>query len=471
MINDQALVQEKIFQLLNWEKAKRREKILVSALVYSVLASLIVLPLGDLFPSWARPLSLTPILFLILTSGFLLWHPWRSKESLRAILQLDRTLRLQERALTAWEILRRGGKRPAELWVLEETAANLKAVDVKGLFERRLSWHAFVALPVLLLWALIAWFGVDFHLDWSRESRGASIAKKLKEYSLGLHDRAKENKLTESLEVARALEEVAEKGLKGKIGEEELRTDLIDVAQGIGDQLAAFQGGAGSLPQLSKEALSKLKSDVGELKDALSRPNALPGKGMLGGNVLKKLDNLSPFKGEMGNNPLSGDNMDQNQLRDFIEQLDRRLATEMDRRNLTEAEQFVLLLLDGMDGDATRPMEKQSRMGSSSPSKDDSAKGSLPGDQPGKKGPKVQYPQFRAQAATHLKGLFGKGSSAGVTLRGEFQGRESKVSQDEIVTLYQRQVEGELSSEQIPQDLKETVKSYFLSLGMSGDQK
>jgi len=471
LINDQALVQEKIFQLLNWEKAKRREKILVSALVYSVLASLIVLPLGDLFPSWARPLSLTPILFLILTSGFLLWHPWRSKESLRAILQLDRALHLQERALTAWEILRRGGKRPAELWVLEETAANLKTVDVKGLFERRLSWHAFVAPPVLLLWVLIAWFGVDFHLDWSRESRGASIAKKLKEYSLGLHDKAKENKLTESLEVARALEEVAEKGLKGKIGEEELRTDLADVAQGIGNQLAAFQGGTGSLPQLSKEALSKLKSDVGELKDALSRPNTLPGKGMQGGDVLKKLDSLSPFKGEMGNKSLSGDNMDQNQLRDFIEQLNRRLATEMDRRNLTEAQQFVLLLLDGMDGDATRPMEKQSRMGSSSTSKDDSAKGSLPGDQPGKKGPKVQYPQFRAQAATHLKGLFGKGSSAGVTLRGEFPGKESKVSQDEIVTLYQRQVEGELSSEQIPQDLKETVKSYFLSLGMSGDQK
>jgi hypothetical protein len=357
------------------------------------------------------------------------------------------------------------------LWVLEETAANLKAVDVKGLFERRLSWHAFVAPPALLLWALIAWFGVDFHLDWSRESRGASIAKKLKEYSLGLRDRAKENKLTESLEVARALEEVAEKGLKGKIGEEELRTDLTDVAQGIGDRLEAFPGGAGSLPQLSKEALSKLKSDVGELKDALSRPNALPGKGMQGGDVLKKLDSLSPFKGETGNKPLSGDNMDQKQVRDFIEQLNRRAATEMDRRNLTEAQQFLLLLLDGMDGDATRPMEKQSRMGSSSPSKDDSAKGSLPGDQPGKKGPKVQYPQFRAQAATHLKGLFGKGSSAGVTLRGEFQGRESKVPQDEIVTLYQRQVEGELSSEEIPQDLKETVKSYFLSLGMSGDQK
>ena len=471
MINGQTLVQDKIFQLLNWEKVKRREHILISALVYSVLASLLILPLGDLFPFWARPLSLTPILFLILTLGFMLSHPWGSKESLRAILRLDKTLRLQERALTAWEILRRGGRRPAELLVLEETAANLKAVDVKGLFERRLSWHFFVAPPVLLLWALIAWFGVDFHLDWSRESRGASIAKKLKEYSLGLHDRAKENKLTESLEVARALEEVAEKGLKGRIGEEELRTDLTDVAQGIGDQLAAFQGGAGSLPQLSKEALSKLKSDVGELKDALSRPNALPGKGMQGGDVLKKLDSLSPFKGETGNKPLSGDNMDQKQVRDFIEQLNRRAATEMDRRNLTEAQQFLLLLLDGMDGDATRPMEKQSRMGSSSPSKDDSAKGSLPGDQPGKKGPKVQYPQFRAQAATHLKGLFGKGSSAGVTLRGEFQGRESKVPQDEIVTVYQRQVEGELSSEEIPQDLKETVKSYFLSLGMSGDQK
>jgi len=243
------------------------------------------------------------------------------------------------------------------------------------------------------------------------------------------------------------------------------------VAQGIGDRLAAFQGAAGSLPQLSKEALSNFKAEVGKLKDALSRPNALPGQGMQGADVLKKLDSLSPFKGEMGNKLSSKQEMDKNQLRDFLDQLERRAATEMDRQSLMEAQQFLLLLLDGLEGDTTRPMEKQSRMGSSSPSEDNSAKGSLPGDQPGKKGPKVQYPQFRAQAQDHLKGLFGKGSSAGFTLRGEFQGRESKVQQEEILTVYQRQVEGELSSEQIPQDLKETVKSYFLSLGMSGGQK
>jgi len=470
LINDQTLVQDKIFRLLNWEKVKRREYILVSALVYSVLASLLILPLGDLFPSWARPLSLTPILFLIITSGFLLWHPWGSRESLRTILRLDKTLCLQERAVTAWEILRRGGRRPAELLVLEETAANLKAVEVKGLFQRQLSWHVFVAPPAVLLWVLIAWFGVDFHLDWGRESTGVSMAKKVKEYSRGLHDRAKEDKLTESLEVARALEEVAEKGMKGKIGEEGLREDLADVGQGIGDRLAAFQGAAGSLPQLSKEALSNFKAEVGKLKDALSRPNALPGHGVQGTDVLKKLDSLSPFNGEMGNMSSSKQEMDKDQLREFLDQLERRAATEMDRQGLMEAQQFLLLLLDGMEGDTMRPMERQSRMGSSSSSEDKSAKGSLPGDQPGKKGPKVQYPQFRAQAQDHLKGLFGKGSSAGFTLRGEFQGRESKVQQEEILTVYQRQVEGELSSEQIPQDLKETVKSYFLSLGMSGGQ-
>jgi len=372
--------------------------------------------------------------------------------------------------VTAWEILRRGGRRPAELLVLEETAANLKAVEVKGLFQRQLSWHAFVAPPALLLWVLIAWFGVDFHLDWGREPTGVSMAKKVKEYSRGLHDRAKEDKLTESLEVARALEEVAEKGMKGKIGEEGLREDLADVGQGIGDRLAAFQGAAGSLPQLSKEALSNFKAEVGKLKDALSRPNALPGHGVQGTDVLKKLDSLSPFNGEMGNMSSSKQEMDKDQLREFLDQLERRAATEMDRQGLMEAQQFLLLLLDGMEGDTMRPMERQSRMGSSSSSEDKSAKGSLPGDQPGKKGPKVQYPQFRAQAQDHLKGLFGKGSSAGFTLRGEFQGRESKVQQEEILTVYQRQVEGELSSEQIPQDLKETVKSYFLSLGMSGGQ-
>ncbi len=471
MNNHQQLVQEKLFELLRWERLKRREAILVAALVYSVAASLLMLPLSDLFPLWARPLSLTPLLFLISMLALMLAHPWGNRETLQAVLRLDRTLRLQEGAVTAWEILKRPVSKLPEQLVLEETAARLKSVDVRGLFARQRSWHLYAAPPVLLIWALMAWFGVDFHLDWGKGSRDLTMAKKIKDYSMSLQDKAKEENLTESLDVARALEEVADKGLRGMVDEEELRNDLTDVAQGIGDRLKAFHGGEGSLPKLSKEALKNLKSQVGDLKDALSRPNAFPGKGMRGGDVLKKFDRLDPFRREMGNNPSSGESMDENQLREFIEQLNRQAATEMDRRSLMEAEQFVVLMLDGMDGETTRPMDRQSPMASSSPSKEDAKKGSQPGDQPGKKGPEVQYPQFRAQAETHLKGLFREGPSAGVTLRGEFRAKDSEVPQEEIVTSYQRQVEGELSAEQIPQDMRETVRNYFLSLGMSGEQQ
>ena len=71
----QALLQEKFWQLLRWEKVKRRERILISALFYSVLVALIALPAGELFPPWAEPISLIPPLFLVMTWRFLSGDP------------------------------------------------------------------------------------------------------------------------------------------------------------------------------------------------------------------------------------------------------------------------------------------------------------------------------------------------------------------------------------------------------------
>ncbi|MEE8076831.1 MAG: hypothetical protein V3T60_14545 [Candidatus Binatia bacterium] len=96
-MKDESLLQEKFWQLLRWERVKRRERILISALFYSVLISLITLPVGDLFPIWAEPLSLTVPLFLVMTLAFYMWSPWGDRESLRTIFLLDKTLQLQER--------------------------------------------------------------------------------------------------------------------------------------------------------------------------------------------------------------------------------------------------------------------------------------------------------------------------------------------------------------------------------------
>jgi len=219
---------------------------------------------------------------------------------------------------------------------------------------------------------------------------------------------------------------------------------------------------------MSGKALSDLKTEVEKLRGALNLSDSLLEKGILGSNFLEKLDRLSPFRGELGEQPFSSENLNKQEVRKFLKELEEKTRAELDRRALMETQQYLLLLLDGMEGDARRPLEsRKSSMGSTSTTKDDKTKGSLPGDQPGTREPKIQFPRFRARAATHLRGLVEKGLSAGFTVRGELKGKESRVPQEEIVAQYQRQAEGELTSEQIPQDLKETIKRYFLSLGMT----
>ena len=45
------------------------------------------------------------------------------------------------------------------------------------------------------------------------------------------------------------------------------------------------------------------------------------------------------------------------------------------------------------------------------------------------------------------------------------------MSQDEVIASYRRQAEAELNTERVPEALKETIKNYFLSLGMSETAK
>ncbi len=471
----QALLQEKFWQLLRWEKVKRRERILISALFYSVLVALIALPAGDLFPPWAEPISLIPLLFLIMTLAFFKRRPWGSREALRAISLVDKTLRLQERAVTAWEIVGRRERGPAEELVLVETAANLRSVDMRGLFQRQLSWHVFLVPPLLLLWVLLAWFDVDLHFDWFQGSKAVSVAHRLKEFSHGLKERARKEELAESLKMARALEEIAEKGLQGEIGEEKLKEDLSTAVHGIGGQGQAASRESGvSLPSLSMEALSGLKADLKKFQEALSLPESQLGRGMQLSDIADRLAGLSPFRGEIGEGLLSTEKLERGEVAEYLDRLRSKIALELDRRNLTETREFLLSLLEDINGEeGGGPIQGMglSQLGKSSPKGNRSARGTLPGDHPGSKAQKGQPLPFQARAATHLKGLLGKGLSAGMTVRGEFKGRESGVPQEEVVTSYRRQMEGELASEQIPEGLKETVKNYFLSLGMTENKK
>ncbi len=99
------------------------------------------------------------------------------------------------------------------------------------------------------------------------------------------------------------------------------------------------------------------------------------------------------------------------------------------------------------------------------------AKGDAPGDEPGTRQNLQALPLFKGTASTRLKGLIGEGTSRSMTLKREATAGESKVLQEEVIASYQRHAEEELSTEQIPEERKEAVKRYFLSLGMGGEGK
>lgn len=479
------LLQERFSELLSWERIKKRERIAVSVFFYSVLASVIVLPAKELLPPWVSPLSLPLLFFLFLAPGFFLLTPWGSRESVRSVFLLDKTLHLEERAITAWEILSRKEKEAAELLVLEEAAEKLRGVDPRALFKRQPSWHALLASPLLLLWLLLVWLDIGFHSEKGfQRSQSTSLANQVKEFAQEIQEKAKSEQLAESLKVARALEEVAEESLRGGISEKRLGENLAGMVNEIADAGPAEAGGADiSFPTATREGLSDLKAELETFKHTLTLPDSAWQEEKLGSEVLGRLATLPRLSEEIEKRLLSIEKLGGKELSRFLDKLEKGVVAELDRRTLMEIREFLSLLLKGSkgiegEGAAEQRAEKppqvanQAEGGRLLQAERVGEKGSLPGDQPGAKGPTPQTPPpFKGRAAAYLKGLLGEGRSDSLTLRGEPSRQESKISQEEIFTSYRRQAEEELASERIPEALKETIKRYFLSLGMTEDKR
>jgi hypothetical protein len=241
------------------------------------------------------------------------------------------------------------------------------------------------------------------------------------------------------------------------------------MAQSIGNPgPAPVHPGGKSFPSLSREALSDLKTELGELKEALTLPEGLGDREYK--EILERLAALPNVGRELEQGPSALENLGREGVGKLVENLRRGVEAGLDRRSLMETKDFLLLLLNEMErtgrGKRWQGLRQAPRDSSPSPGKDMSS-GSIPGDQPGAKAREGRPSPAQARAVTHLKGLLGKGKSTGLTFRGEPRAEDSEIAQEDIITSYKRQVEEELATEQIPGELKETIKNYFLSLGMA----
>jgi hypothetical protein len=323
-----------------------------------------------------------------------------------------------------------------------------------------------LAPPLLLVWLGLVWldFGMDFGAP---ASRPASLAQKLKEFSQELRQKAEAQDLAETLKVARALQELAEERLRGQGNDEKLGENLAALEKRLEERAPGGESDS-ALGAYGREALSSLKAELEAMKGQLRPGSTIKEKELL--DRLSSLPLLSRAL-EQGRSPLGG--LGGQELQSFLDKLERSVAAELDRRSLAEVEDFLSLLLRGREaGDARSEATIDSgRAGEKRSAEKAGGKGNLAGDQPGTRTRLAQPPPGGASAATELKGILGEGKSSGLTWRAETKPGESKIPEQDVAASYRRQLEEDLASEKIPHGVKETVKKYFLSLGMGEEKK
>ena len=158
---DSATVSRKLTEWLRWERRKRRERTAATIVFYALVLALLTQPLYAWF-SLDTLRWFAPVLFVaVLTPLLLIRHRWRSTDSVRALARLDKTLGLDERALTSWELLEHQGREGAALLVLKEAQEKIDPINPKAVSRRRWSWHAYAAPLAFCLWFAIVWFDVE----------------------------------------------------------------------------------------------------------------------------------------------------------------------------------------------------------------------------------------------------------------------------------------------------------------------
>jgi len=471
MSAETAVLRKKVSQLLTWEKRKRREQVLVTVIFYSIVASLVVLPVCSLLLPGVSP-WLIPVLFFIPLAP---WHffrrRWRGTDGVRALARVDHALSLEERTITAWEILARQHTRVPELLVVREASAGLEQLEPRTLFPKRWNWQGYLVVPLFALWWALLWFDVPLP---SRPPTLPSIpvenAQKLREYSRELQQKAEREGMRDSLKIGQELEKMARRQLEKQASNEDFRRELSAMAQKI-----EAMGRAGSSdPEFtaaasSQENLKDLKAELEAARDRLNLGAAERGAGQEESRWLERLAALPQLKRQFDLKGRASQGFDKNEITSFLDKLDKQVSKELDRRTLLDAQQFLEQLLKPKQrGREENNIQVAGQGAADLPldAEEAETRSNQAGKEPGRQeGAFQSVPNLRADAATQLKGMLGAGQSSGIMLKGKPGPGQSTLGQEEMITLYRRQAEAELNTERVPEELKETVKRYFLSLG------
>jgi hypothetical protein len=451
-------LQARISLLLGWEKRKRRDSTLIVALFYAFLAALAVPLFVSLSPGWAW---VPPAMILAVLAPCLLFtRRWRDEDTARALAALDRTLRLDERATTAWELSRRNETKAVALLVVRQASEMLESFDARALFPRAWGWQAWLLPPLFALWLAMLYFDARFDVHSVAQRPSTSLARELREFARELQQKAQKEALPRTLEAARELEKIAQRGIDTGTSEEALKSELA----AAGKRMAAKRSGLAQAPFATSASQRELADLRAELEAA--RESFGPGDGEAQ-DWQERLAGLSQLKKQLDLQQGGARELSRGELKALVDKLDQNVAGELDRRALLETEEYLKAMPqrdpkrrgDGQaraDGNAERDGVAQRWR--------EDLRGTAPGDAPGEKEGAPSAPEFQGARRAQVKGVIGEGERSATFFKAKPAPGKSRLSQDEVVSSYRRQAESELGTERIPEELKDTIRNYFLSL-------
>lgn len=454
------LLQEKFAALLAWDKSKRRKENLAATGFYAAIAALAALPF---------PLTLMHRLLMIVAvfASCLLFQTLRRRrrprDDLRAVAQVDRALRLEERAVTAWEMLAaRQSTAPAAL-VIAQAAERLKNFDAKATSPRKSGWKERAILPLFGFWIVLVALGVGTRIE-HRQPGNRGLAYEARQFSRELQEKAKREGLQASLKLAQDLQKAAQRTIDEKLADEPFQKELAGLAKTAAAMGKPAPGQRSAAGGESDQTLKDLRAELESALDFLSADRRSGGESGLDQEWLERLSMLPQLKKYLGNDAST---MARGDAKSFLQRLESQVNGELDRRSLLEAQQFLEQLAK-QRGEKGEGDTQVAAGGGQEAAKDfdrGSGESNLPGKEPGKSpSGERSLPAFAGGSAAQVKGMLNPGGSEGLVFKGKPTPGKPETSQDDVFASYRRQAEAELNTEKVPDALKETVRNYFLSL-------
>jgi hypothetical protein len=451
-------LEARISLLLDWERRKRRESTLIVALFYAFLAALGVPLFVSLSPGWAW---IPPAVILaVLAPCLLFMRRWRDEDTARALAALDKTLRLDERATTAWELLRRNETKAVALLVLRQASEMLQSFDVRALFPRAWGWHAWLLLPLFALWLALLYFDAKFELHGVAPRHSASLARELRDFARELQHKAQREDLPRTLKAARDLEKIAQRAIDAGTADDALKSELA----GAGKKMAAERSSLGQVPfatAASRRELADLRAELEAARESFGSEDS-EAQGWQ-----ERLAGLSQLKKQLDLQQGDARELSRGDLKALVDKLEQNVAGELDRRALVETEEYLKAM---PQQDQNRRDDGQARGGwdgerdGTAERRRENVTGTAPGDARGDKEGAPSAPEFQGAGRAQVKGVIGEGERSATFLKAKPGPGKSELSQDEVVSSYRRRAESELATERIPEELKDTIRNYFLSL-------